>query len=461
MRFALDHARLDAALASSEALWRPKPFHTPHVPWRSSHAPLFRSVVGLSDAELLVLQQDTNALQAFMCECEPSFAEVAAASRAIEEMASRFTQYEPRKSGRDHIGIPGKKWEQIEAFSAAVPRRRQPAVEYCSGKGYLSQRLIANGVATSATCLEIDANLCALGRQLAAKAALPLTFEEADVLDASALAPTVRGSPASSHVALHACGGLHRQALRSAVAAGASVVACAPCCYHKHAPGGDQARRFAPLSAAAARSRLVRDVAVRHDELKLASAGECAARRRDARLRLREMRWRLAFGVWQRRALVRGRQLPAARAAAGLAPSARIDWSAAARLPSVPLPLLSQGSSAPAARAEDARAGFAAFCRWGAHVDGGSAPYRHARLQPALAGWSDAEAARCLAAGAARAARVARLELVRHAYRRPLEQWLLLDQCLYLAEHGYAVELRAFCAPRVSPRNLLVVGTLT
>lgn len=37
---------------------------------------------------------------------------------------------------------------------------------------------------------------------------------------------------------------------------------------------------------------------------------------------------------------------------------------------------------------------------------------------------------------------------------------LVLDQCLYLAEHGYAVDLRAFCAPRVSPRNLLIVGTL-
>ena len=47
---------------------------------------------------------------------------------------------------------------------------------------------------------------------------------------------------------------------------------------------------------------------------------------------------------------------------------------------------------------------------------------------------------------------------VRHAYQRPLEQWLLLDQCMYLEEQGYAVQLRQFCETSVSPRNLLVLG---
>mgnify|MGYP007045259341 CR=1 FL=1 len=34
---------------------------------------------------------------------------------------------------------------------------------------------------------------------------------------------------------------------------------------------------------------------------------------------------------------------------------------------------------------------------------------------------------------------------MRHAYRRPLEQWLVLEQCLLLEEHGYDVELRQLC----------------
>ena len=72
--------------------------------------------------------------------------------------------------------------------------------------------------------------------------------------------------------------------------------------------------------------------------------------------------------------------------------------------------------------------------------------------------WSDAEAVACLRIGAARASKVARLELIRHAFRRPLEQWLVLDLCLYLEESGYAVTMKRFCEPTTSPRNLLVLG---
>ena len=75
-----------------------------------------------------------------------------------------------------------------------------------------------------------------------------------------------------------------------------------------------------------------------------------------------------------------------------------------------------------------------------------------------LDAWSAREAASCLEAAAAQAARIARLELARLAYQRPLEQWLLLDAALFLEEHGYAARLQAFCAESVSPRNLLVIG---
>jgi hypothetical protein len=68
------------------------------------------------------------------------------------------------------------------------------------------------------------------------------------------------------------------------------------------------------------------------------------------------------------------------------------------------------------------------------------------------------EASLCLELGAAQAARLARLELVRHAYQRPLEQWLCLDVALYLEESGYSAEVRQLCERSVSPRNLLVCG---
>ena len=62
--------------------------------------------------------------------------------------------------------------------------------------------------------------------------------------------------------------------------------------------------------------------------------------------------------------------------------------------------------------------------------------------------------------GGARNGLVARLELVRHLFRRPLECWLLLDRALYLREFGYQVALARFCPRAVTPRNVLLTAQL-
>ena len=51
---------------------------------------------------------------------------------------------------------------------------------------------------------------------------------------------------------------------------------------------------------------------------------------------------------------------------------------------------------------------------------------------------------------------MARMELVRHLFRRPLELWLVLDRALFLQEQGYQVELSQFCARELTPRNILI-----
>ena len=56
------------------------------------------------------------------------------------------------------------------------------------------------------------------------------------------------------------------------------------------------------------------------------------------------------------------------------------------------------------------------------------------------------------------AARVARLDLVRRAFRRPLELWLVADLALFLSEHEYDVEVTALCPRAVTPRNLMLIG---
>jgi len=61
-----------------------------------------------------------------------------------------------------------------------------------------------------------------------------------------------------------------------------------------------------------------------------------------------------------------------------------------------------------------------------------------------------------LVRGEARYAAVARMELVRHLFRRPLELWLTLDRALFLREQGYQVEVGEFCTKRLTPRNLLI-----
>ena len=52
---------------------------------------------------------------------------------------------------------------------------------------------------------------------------------------------------------------------------------------------------------------------------------------------------------------------------------------------------------------------------------------------------------------------VARMELVRHLFRRPLEIWLALEsRRSFLQEQGYRVEVGEFCAKPMTPRNILI-----
>jgi hypothetical protein len=49
------------------------------------------------------------------------------------------------------------------------------------------------------------------------------------------------------------------------------------------------------------------------------------------------------------------------------------------------------------------------------------------------------------AVGEQRRSEVRRLELVRHAFRRALEMWLVLDLALGLEEAGFTVTVGTFC----------------
>lgn len=198
-------------------------------------------------------------------------------------------------------------------------------------------------------------------------------------------------------LALHACGELHRVLVRRAALAGASGYRIVPCCYHLGTSGG-----YHPLSPAAS-------LPLDTDALRLATT-ETVTEPRHVRRRLaRDQTWKLGF----------------------IALRDELEGEAVRAFRPVPSRWLSGD--------------FAGFCRALARREG-------VRL-PATVDWTH-----WLAVGEHRRAEVGRLELVRHAFRRALEVWLVMDLAVGLEEAGYDVQVGGFCDRSLSPRNLMVLA---
>ena len=411
---------LDAQLCATAALWNVEPFK--HVAddghqWTHEH---HRTALELTDAEAATAAIDEAALEAWI----PELRDIRRIAESIVVRAGATPVGPPCGGGRAATGVPGRKLEQIAAFASHVPRT-ETVVDWCSGKGHLARWLAQCGRCRAVRCLERDPALVRAGRGLAA--ALPIEFAEVDVLASAEPLPVHfrDGAAELTHTALHACGDLHRQALRCAASTGALRVVLAPCCYHKHKPPDGCSSAYRPLSAAAsAGSRLL--PLLSRSALHFVTAATVIAGRRCVALREREQQLRLAFDVWQRR--VRG--------GGG---GGGVPYLSA---PSAPESLLRRGT-------------FREFCEFIVGAPGHTSELR-AELRPALDRLTDAEAEECMSRGEELRHCVTRLELVRRGFRRPLELWFVLDLCLFLREQGYAVEVRILCDPSVTPRNLLV-----
>ena len=256
-----------------------------------------------------------------------------------------------------------------------------------------------------------------LGRRVALADRMPVTSLEIDpalcadaarlaarkqarqsVLCANALDDASRAhARGHSVLALHACGELHRSLVRSADRDGAEAYRIAPCCYHLGTDGD-----YRPLSRNA---RLALDAST----LRLAVTETVTAPRHDRTRLARDQAWKLGFVALR-------------NSIEGEAPR-----------PFRPVP------------ASWRTEGFEAFCRQLAE--------RENVALPAHVTWTDWETN-----GWQRRAQVQRFELVRHAFRRPLELWLVLDIALGLEERGFDVKIGRFCARTLTPRNLLVLA---
>lgn len=218
---------------------------------------------------------------------------------------------------------------------------------------------------------------------------------QAFIVEDAFSAPADALLPGRHVVALHACGDLHRSLVRRGIAAGVAALDIAPCCYHL----ADKIYR--PWSTW---SRLE----LGRDDLRLAVTETVTAPPRETRQRERERAWKLGFDRLRREVSGEDRYVP-------FKPTPR-QWL---------------------------NLGFRGFCE--------ALAARQDLVLPPEVGWDRLEEE-----GRQRLGEVKRLSLLRHAFRRPLEVWLVLDLAAYLVEHGYRVDVGTFCPRQVTPRNILL-----
>jgi len=384
---------LDDFLLAQQHLWRPRPFTHRQLPWEPRHPELAAWLRGRSLAEAEAVHNHPEKLTA------PSpFPALATEAIALSQVGDLPTTSLDSVSARMSVDVPGRKWQQIEAFARCLHFHKTPEhwLDWCAGKGHLGRRLAHSGQAL--TCLEHNPQLVATGSQLSQRLGIEAAHLQQDVM-----ANDTRDHLQARHtpVALHACGDLHVQLMRLASDAGCEQMAIAPCCYNRISASEHQA--LSTEGKASALHLSLEDLSLPLSET--VTAGARVRRQRDT-----SMARRLAFDLLQRQ--LRG-----------------IDDY----LPTPPLPVAWLDKP------------FADYCHHLAALK--NLPAIPAQDWPTLesAGWQ-------------RLAEVRNLELVRSLFRRPLELWLVLDRAIYLQERGYAVQLGQFCNSHLTPRNLMLLA---
>lgn len=387
--------QLTSLLTANAPLWRCEPFkETPA--WAIEQSPITAALKRLDLDTVRAAQASDLALLDALQACLPDQCRSIAALCALPHLDAAASDKEPAH-------IPGRKWQQISRFGAALQHCRQPVLEWCAGKAHLG-RWLNSHYGCQVTALELESALVSKGNTLNRptenpEMPAPVCIEQCDVLNDNTQAHLSRTRHA---VALHACGGLHRKLLTDATQVITARISWSPCCYHKYL-----GNTYEPLSRAGKASKLSLSLA----ELRTAVRQNSTAGRAEKQRHEKLQAWRLGFDQLQREL-------------------SGCDHYLA--VPSVPTQL--------------AHGSFAEFCR---HVA--------AIKNIALDNSTDFNA--CEQAGKRRYSEVSRQELVRELFRRPLELWLVLDEILFLEEHDYCCELTTFCTADITPRNLFINAT--
>jgi hypothetical protein len=384
---------LDAFLLEHQHLWRPKPFTHRHLPWEAQHPELSTWLRQRSLEQAEAAHNHPEELDA-----PAPFNQIAAQSKALSDIGALPRIELQSVSSRMSVDVPGRKWQQIEAFASSLSFQHTPAhwLDWCSGKGHLGRRLAHQGQAL--TCLEYDLKLVEAGQQLSAKLHIAANHVQQDVMAADA-----QRQLQANHtpIALHACGDLHVRLMQLASDAHCQRMAIAPCCYNRIA--SDHYQALSTEGQASALELSLDDLGLPLSET--VTAGSRVRRQRDT-----SMARRLAFDLMQRELRGIDDYLPT---------------------PSLPSAWLDKP--------------FADYCRDLAQLKQLPPPDKQNWTVLETAGWQ-------------RLAEVRNLELLRNLFRRPLELWLILDRALYLQERNYHVRVGTFCDSHLTPRNLLILA---
>jgi hypothetical protein len=384
---------LDEFLSHGYPLWHPEPFTELHLGWEDELPDLAR---WLRSRSLEQAEASHGLLD--LPDAPAPFPGLAGRSRELAEIGAFAPAPARTWPPALCLDVPGRKWQQIQAFAGSLRFSRAPRhwLDWCAGKGHLGRSLAHPDAAL--TCLEFDSLLVEDGQRLSDRLGIDASHRLQDVM-ACNTADQLR--PEHTAIALHACGDLHVRLLHLASDQGCGQLAVAPCCYNRI----DEAQ-YRPLSAAAQDSSLRPD----RRDLRLVQSETVTAGARVRRQRDQSMARRLAFDLLQREQRGIDHYLPT---------------------PSLPVSWLEKS--------------FERYCHDLAELKGLDTP--------ASRDWDRLEAQ-----GWERLAQVRNLELLRALFRRPLEVWLLLDRALFLQERGYRVQAGRFCEHRLTPRNLLLLA---
>jgi hypothetical protein len=387
---------LETFLVQHAGLWQPAPFHSPIPPWAATHDTLYNALLALSDTDTQRLEHDADALWQWLCPFLPALQPLPGLIALPSEPRQ---QPKPWPTGFEW-DIPGRKWSQIEAFTACVQPRTPRLIDWCAGKGHLS-RSLAFQHDTDVLSLEWNAALCDAAKTLNHKQHARVTTLLQDVMAADA---GHHLGPDCHCVALHACGKLHLRLMATASLQRAAALSFSPCCYHLI-----DTVSYQPLMVVDPQllpQRLQPD----RDQLRLAVQETVTANGHARRLRERKSAWRLGFRAWLDTA----------------------HPQSATRLPTL-------ADHCFHGRFED-------FCVLAAETMGIALPSHLPWERLESSGWKAH-------------ARLQRLELVRHGFRRALEVWLCLDRACWLEQQGYEVRVSTFCPSQATPRNILIDAT--